>query len=246
MKNYKTQSGNALFLILIAVALFAALSYAVTQSGRGGGTIDRETAMIAASQITQYPSTIRTAITRMVITGVTVGEVHFDHTTHPQLGSFTDEGNVFHPSGGGSVKSKPPANIGQAQGDHPVLGTIANASWGYKDVMHATDGYYIKGVGTDADTTGRDLFAYLKDITVGVCEQINKGLGVSVSPIPTQTTMVDYTLNSGQGAATGATAVGDGTGSANAFYPTGLEGEAFACFRNGPTLYDYFHALVEQ
>ncbi len=251
MKKYNRQSGNALFLILIAVALFAALSYAVTQSGRGGGTIDRETAMIAASQITQFPSTIRTAITRMVITGVTVGEVHFNHdNTHPEFADFTDEGNVFHPSGGGSVKSKPPANIGSAQGDYPVLGVLSNATWGYKDVMHADQGYYIKGVGTDTDTTGRDIFAYLHDITVGVCEQINKGLGVEINPIPDQTIAVDYTMNGGQGAVAGSSTTAAQTGATNVFFPsdgtTDLDGVAFACFRNGGTLYDYYHALVEQ
>ena len=65
------ESGNVLFLILIAVALFAALSYAVTQSSRtGGGASDGEQNLINSAQVTQYPASVRTAIVRMIIDGV--------------------------------------------------------------------------------------------------------------------------------------------------------------------------------
>ena len=61
-----TQRGNILFLILIAVALFAVLSYAVTKSSRGGGnSVSNEQAETKAAQLLQYGSAVRATMQRM-------------------------------------------------------------------------------------------------------------------------------------------------------------------------------------
>ena len=64
----KSESGNVLFLILIAVALFAALSYAVTQSSRSGSSdASSEKSLVSSSVLTEYPAGVRTAIMRMIV-----------------------------------------------------------------------------------------------------------------------------------------------------------------------------------
>ena len=61
------QSGNVLFLILIAVALFAALSYAITSSSRGGGNIAREKAILEISTVMQWYATAQANMQRLAI-----------------------------------------------------------------------------------------------------------------------------------------------------------------------------------
>ena len=58
--------GNVLFLILLAIALFAVLSYAVTQSSRSSGRdAAAENAITDAAQITQYATLVEQTVTRL-------------------------------------------------------------------------------------------------------------------------------------------------------------------------------------
>jgi hypothetical protein len=63
--------GAALFMILIAVALFAMLSYAVTQSGRStGAAAGPERAEIYAAQIVDMGNTLKQDVARLILSGV--------------------------------------------------------------------------------------------------------------------------------------------------------------------------------
>lgn len=75
------QSGNILFLILLAVVLFAALTYAVTSSMRGGGrNASAETPQLMAASITQYFDQIDAAVLRMTMSqGVKPETISFEY-----------------------------------------------------------------------------------------------------------------------------------------------------------------------
>ncbi len=167
--NRIRESGNVLFLILIAVALFAALSYAVTQSSRtGGGASDGEQNLINSAQITQYPASVRTAIVRMIIDGVSDSQLEFNGP--PDFGSLSqDRFGVFHPTGGGAtrVTSPPEVMADGLQGD-----------WIF------TSDFAINQIGTSvAANTGNDVIAFLVGVTESVCERLNIELGVTTAGV---------------------------------------------------------------
>lgn len=177
MKYMHSQAGNALFLILIAVALFAALSYAVTNSGRGGGGIDREQAALQASELEQSISQIRTAIQRLeLINGCSDTQIslHYDSNGNSILdtdGSDTyynpnSAGNfgcyVFHPDGGGLTFP----SITFATGGTPFNGSNR-----------------IAGIGRDeADAASAELVIFYQGVPLGVCEAINANRDIPSPP----------------------------------------------------------------
>jgi hypothetical protein len=248
VNNKRNQRGNALFLILIAVALFAALSYAVTQSGRGSGSISRETGLINSSQLTQYPAAVRTSVTRLILTGSTVTQVTFDPTDVSSNG-------VFSSTGGGVVAQAPPAS-GVDTTAAGTSSTYAGPAWRYKGIpTDSTKGEYIFNIGSDAASTGHDAFAFV-GVNSSTCQSINKGLGLSAAPIAEGGTTFDTTTNASEGFPVYALG-GPGPSATNTAYSIGkgqpastnAAAQAFSCVSNannanGPFI--YYHAMVEQ
>jgi len=236
MRN-KGERGNALFLILIAVALFAALSYAITQSGRGGGSVTSQTNLITAGQVTEQPADIRSAVARMMVTGVQASTITFTGAA-----SATD---VFDQvtGGGGATNVPPPVAALATSTDTPA--------WIYVPAGTTAAGTFVEGVGSKGVNGGLAI-QVLQPTTVAnhgvsaaVCAAIQQGLGFTTNtpPVGLNGPIVWGTQTGGYTAGGSAFTVSSGTGtSADALY-----GQDFACFRNTTAnLYAYYGVLIDQ
>lgn len=169
MKQMNRESGNVLFLILIAVALFAALSYAVTQSTRSGaGSTDREQSLLGSASLTQYPTALRTSVVRMLLAGLDVKDLLFAAPA-----GFTTISNqhllVFHPDGGGAVYQQAPVDV--------------MASGGVGTWSHNMN-FAIPGIGrtaTPATAATADLIAFLPGVNDPSCARVNTQMGVNTT-----------------------------------------------------------------
>jgi len=240
------EAGNALFLILIAVALFAALSYAVTQSGRGSGGVDRETGTINGSQITDFPASVRTAVTRMILTGTTATTVDFrgapTYAATPAASTSVFDSATG--GGGATWVTGPPSSAVDATA---ASATYAGPAWRYKSIPADAAGHFILGVGTDG-TSGMDAFAFV-GLTAATCQAINKGLGLTAVPTAEATAFTMTADANEANPAVGSHTGGSSTQGTGNTLGKGASGNAFACTANAATAvapFVYYHALIEQ
>ncbi len=236
MHRHAAERGNVLFLILIAVALFAALSYAVTQSSRsGGGDANSETNLINSAQVTQYPASVRTAIIRMMVSNsIDISTLEFNPPSD-FADCTTDAACVFHPGGGGATFVPASADVIVSGNPQP---------WVFNGENEVN---FVGTTGTvDAvTTTTADIMAIVSGVNRTICERINEELGIS--SVPTDSN-IDVLSNMGAGSAgtwvaglangPGGT-IGEGAASA-------LDGQAFGCFQQPASTYHYYHVLIEQ
>lgn len=157
------QNGNVLFLILIAVALFAALSYAVTKSTSGGGGVSSEKAALTSAQMIQQSAAFSTAIMRLqIMSSCSDTQISFENSTESGYTNATapasKECHLFDPAGGGLSWQTTDNNMNDgsawyfsAIGDVPEVGPVVNAD---------------------------ELVVMLFNVNDTVCQTINKELGI--------------------------------------------------------------------
>ncbi|MGM0422068.1 MAG: hypothetical protein ACQEQL_03110 [Pseudomonadota bacterium] len=223
MKNIH-QNGNALFLILIAVFLFAALSYAVTQSGRGGGNINKEQLSLEASRLIQYAASVENAIMRIrTVGGHKKNEISFAGPGSSNPNCTVDTCRVFNDSVFG-VPYIPPDEAW-------LIPDNGDSRWGeYRNMMTELD-----GIGTDNEP---NVFLIINFMSEEMCKAVNQLVNMNTTgSTPPQATNGINT----HGWYTGSTAAGNELTDSGGI----LAGNSTGCFfSSGGGEYVFYHVVL--
>jgi hypothetical protein len=230
--NYRqAESGNVLFLILIAVILFAALSYAVT--GTIGQPNDKSSSIdvIGSAEITQYPTQLRISIMDMMLDGVDEYDLEFN--TPSDFASLSrDQVGVFHPAGGGAPYQHAGPN---------VMSSGAQGKW----YFNAEFEIQFIGISDSGDAGGNDIIAFLPGVKESVCRKINEKEGITGGiPALSIDASSNYQKNMDSSYVIPSTELVLGTDGSNG--SDSLMAQPMGCFQNNNGEFVYYQLLVQR
>ncbi len=181
--KFKNSSGNVLWIILIGIALFAGLAYAVSLSGRSSGNLSREQKRLMAIEIIQYATAIKSAVNRLVVYGASDTALRFASPgANAAYGVFgtTPTAEVFNVSGGAAAWQNPPAG--------------SNDGTPYEFMGHLK----ITGNGTDSGAAASaELTLNLFAVDPDLCSRLNDELGHVFASVPVDAGTVTLTRFAG-------------------------------------------------
>lgn len=169
MKRFNRSSGNVLFLILVAIILFAALTAAITKSNQGSGSLTSEKLNLAADQVGAFGIDVKRAAENIIRNGNSETTISFATADLADYGTpdATPKTEVFNIAGGGVGYLDVPQNINDG------------SKWEF------TGATAIPGVGDNATP---DLVMVLPNVTPQFCRAFNQKAGYEAgAAIPTDT-----------------------------------------------------------
>lgn len=196
MKLISRQNGNALVIVLLTLGLFAALSFAITQSSRNTSTsqIAEQDVMLAVQNMLRHSLAIENAINTMrSLNNVASDEISFESDDSPHDYSNGNCGSdiceVFSMTGGGIFWKNPPSAA--TAGVTPPTGRESYQFLG-------SDPIY--GHGSDGTTAANSDLYMLVLVNASACQEINRAVGVThgreASPAAAPLFQGSYSYNS--------------------------------------------------
>ena len=238
----KTQNGSAIFIILIGIALFAALSFMVAQMLRQGNPdmISEQKAQLMADEIIQYGHSVRSGIQDMKISnGCADSAISFENVKqagYEHTPVTTETCKIFSSLGGG-VNYLNPSDDWL---DEDFFGHTTFERW------YATGASCVEDVPNEDSTCStdgednEDLVMLLHFVKKQLCVEINEKAGIDNpggDPPAADSCHATATLFTG--------AFAEGTDIAD----TELNGHAFGCFAQNnmcggiQNYYAYYHVV---
>lgn len=242
--RHLSERGSALFYILIAIALLAALSYAIARSSRGNvGQLSDEQSRLAATEIVQYADTLSSATGQLRLRGFDATEISFENDVisgYTNANCTEDACKIFKVGGGGVIYNKPSPDWNDGSDWYITMAACVQ--------QIGTGG----SIGESCNTVGdgaKDLILFLPNVAKSVCVQINKFLGVTnPGDEPPLDKNASYTISDPlkwTGSIPAGAAIGSNLSTDESYY---LNGKSAACFeaQTTPTAnsYHFYKVLI--
>lgn len=172
----RDERGNVFVVILLAIALFAALSFTVSRSMQTDTSTNLmgQELQLAAGDILTYVQKLERGMNRLRNRGISENDISL---IHPSTGTLYEHGTprpdnhkLFHPSGGGVVWQEPQTGVNDGSPWFFTGSTcIPNLGFG--------------AAGCDSDSTSNEeLLAVLRNLDQDVCTRLNSELGIAGIP----------------------------------------------------------------
>jgi hypothetical protein len=184
--NREQERGNALIYVLIAIALFGALSMTLGRQGDTGesGELPDQKAELYATQLGSYAAQAKSAIDQMLFSNMPMDQIDFalPNSAAFNAGATADKiKRVYHPDGGGMSVGRLPDEIIAYTGSDPApgwyMGRFNNIEWTKLGSGNTA------GVG-GAEAPFEDVVLVAYGINRRVCEKINEKItGSAAIPV---------------------------------------------------------------
>ena len=239
--NKNSQNGNAIVMILIAVALFAALSLAFTNTSRTSSSfIGDEEAKAYANQIIAYGNDVKSAVKRLQLRGCSDTEISFENnivTDYVNPNAPTDQScHLFNVAGAGLQWQSPPPSI---ENSATFSGWQPTGFFGLTGVATPSGNVACYVQTNPAECAELIVFLYLAE-NKNLCLKINNNLNITN---PSNSPPVSNTAGMGHMYTTAGAFTGTYDGSTSFHHVPDIWGEPAGCFQYHATN-DYFFYKV--